>query len=171
MNENTNDVSEGLSAVAKREQETNTRDNTKHTHHVYSTLPTSTTYNTYVTNGGEKDKIHSVVGRITIHGRSGVPDRFLRTPQGTVTPITDAERDVLEKDGHFQIHQRNGFVKIVKIGAVSDKQRKNVINDMSKDAAGKPLTKETLNKGTNAKDKIKAANSGDTDTPFVEELS
>lgn len=79
---------------------------------VYSTLAADVEYQ--LTKPGAGD-IPQVVGTVLVKGGAGVvpkkgePDG---APNGIATPITEAQRDLLEANGVFQIHMQNGYVQI-----------------------------------------------------------
>ena len=79
------------------------------TYHVYSKQATDVTYNDYVPGGDNTPRIaHSV----TIKGGAGVANKNIITPYGVHTEITEEDRDMLLKNGIFQLHQEGGFVTI-----------------------------------------------------------
>ena len=78
------------------------------TYHVYSKMATDVTYNDYVTGGD----IPRVARSVTIKGGAGVANKNIITPYGVHTEITEEERDMLLKNGIFQLHQDGGFVTI-----------------------------------------------------------
>lgn len=78
-------------------------------YYIYSTLTDSMNYTTYREGGAD---IPLIEGNVTIHGGTNVPDKFLRTPQGVVTPVTEAELELLKANQVFQLHEKNGFIKI-----------------------------------------------------------
>lgn len=78
------------------------------TYHVYSKMAADVTYNDYVPGGD----IPRVARSVTIKGGAGVANKNIITPFGVHTEITEAERDMLLKNGIFQLHQEGGFVTI-----------------------------------------------------------
>ena len=78
------------------------------TYHVYSKMAADVTYNDYVPGGD----IPRVARSVTIKGGAGVANKNIITPYGVHTEITEEERDMLLKNGIFQLHQEGGFVTI-----------------------------------------------------------
>ena len=78
------------------------------TYHVYSKMAADVTYNDYVPGGD----IPRVARSVTIKGGAGVANKNIITPYGVHTEITEEERDMLMKNGVFQLHQEGGFVTI-----------------------------------------------------------
>ena len=78
------------------------------TYHVYSKMSADVTYNDYVPGGD----IPRVARSVTIKGGAGVANKNIVTPFGVHTEITEEERDMLLKNGIFQLHQNGGFVTI-----------------------------------------------------------
>lgn len=78
------------------------------TYHVYSKMSADVTYNDYVPGGD----IPRVARSVTIKGGAGVANKNIITPFGVHTEITEEERDMLLKNGIFQLHQNGGFVTI-----------------------------------------------------------
>ena len=78
------------------------------TFHVYSKMAADVTYNDYVPGGD----IPRVARSVTIKGGAGVANKNIITPYGVHTEITEEERDMLLKNGVFQLHQEGGFVTI-----------------------------------------------------------
>ena len=78
------------------------------TYHVYSKMAADVTYNDYVPGGD----IPRVARSVTIKGGAGVANMNIITPYGVHTEITEEERDMLLKNGIFQLHRDGGFVTI-----------------------------------------------------------
>ena len=78
------------------------------TYHVYSKMAADVTYNDYVPGGD----IPRVARSVTIKGGAGVANKNIITPYGVHTEITEEERDMLLKNGIFQLHREGGFVTI-----------------------------------------------------------
>jgi len=83
------------------------------THYIYSTLTGPVDYTNWGA-GGADLKVPS--GNVRIHGGANIPDGFLRTPQGVVTPVTSDELEHLRANEVFKLHEANGFI------VVSDKK-------------------------------------------------
>lgn len=80
--------------------------------YVYSTLAADVDYQ--LTRPGAND-IPEVVGSVLVKGGAGVVPRKGEpdgAPNGIATPISEAQRDLLEANGVFQVHMQNGYVQI-----------------------------------------------------------
>lgn len=49
---------------------------------------------------------------VRVEGGANSPDRFMRTPRGVATRITEAQAAVLESSNLFKRHRARGFVEI-----------------------------------------------------------
>ena len=100
--------------------------------YVYSTLTASQKYTTY--KKGNNDM--AVVDRqIVINGGAGISDKFLRTPNGVVTNVTDEEFELLKTNKAFVRHAERGYIKVdEKLHDVD-----NVAADMETRDASAPL--------------------------------
>ena len=79
-------------------------------YHVYSKMSADVTYNDYI--GGDDGTLHRVAHKVTIKGGAGVANKNIITPLGVHTEITEAEKDLLLKNGVFRKHMDGGFVTI-----------------------------------------------------------
>lgn len=50
--------------------------------------------------------------KILVKGGAGVASKHLVTPEGIVTEVTDEELALLEAHSLFQLHKKNGFIKV-----------------------------------------------------------
>ena len=66
--------------------------------YVYSTLTASVNYTTDA-------------GDVLIAGGANVPDKYMLTSAGVVTPVTTAQLDGLKALPLFQLHHKNGFIR------------------------------------------------------------
>ncbi len=78
------------------------------TYYVYSTLATGMDYTNHVAT----HDLPRVVAKVTINGGAGVADKNLVTPLGGVTEITEEKLEQLRLNPVFQMHEKNGFVKV-----------------------------------------------------------
>lgn len=78
-------------------------------YYIYSTLTDSMNYTVYKPGGAD---LPQVEGNVTIFGGTNIPDKYLRTPQGVVTPVTEAELEILKNNEIFKLHEKNGYIKI-----------------------------------------------------------
>lgn len=81
----------------------------KAAYYVYSTLASAMDYTTYQPGGGDLPQVDAVV---RIEGGANIPDKFLRTPLGVCTPVTEAELEALKQNHVFQLHEKNGFITV-----------------------------------------------------------
>lgn len=79
--------------------------------YVYSTLTAPVQYPAYVKGGGDMPTAETAV---TIFGGANCPDKYMRTPAGVVTPVTAEELEILRQSPVFQLHEKNGFVRVEK---------------------------------------------------------
>ena len=77
--------------------------------YVYSTMTASVTYCAWRKGGGD---VPSIAQSVTINGGSNVVDKFIRTPLGVMTEITQDQLDIMEQDGVYQIHKAKGFITV-----------------------------------------------------------
>lgn len=83
-------------------------------HYVYSTLAAAVRYQ--LTKPGPND-LPMVVGEVLVQGGAGVVPAKGEpgenpAPAGVATPITEAQKALLEANPVFQIHAQNGYVLI-----------------------------------------------------------
>lgn len=84
---------------------------------IASTLSAPMVYTSWGPGGGD---IPNQTGGVNIAGGANIPDKYMRTPEGAVlTPVTAEELEILMSDKTFQLHEKNGFIKIL------DKEPKN----------------------------------------------
>lgn len=78
---------------------------------IVSTMTAAVAYPRYSTGGGD---IPVASDHVTIQGGANVPDKFMRTPEGgVITPVTEEELAILQASPVFEMHQKNGFIKIM----------------------------------------------------------
>lgn len=103
------------------------------THYVYSTLSSSMNYQNYEKGGGDL----AIPGQsVVIQGGANIPDKYMRAPDGAViTPVTEEELALLQANNVFQLHVKNGFIK------VSDKKQSGEVaaSDMETRDQSAPL--------------------------------
>lgn len=81
----------------------------KATYYVFSTLTSSMEYTTTAPGGGD---LPQTTAKVFIAGGSNLPDKYLRTPVGVMTPVTDEELSLLRDNEVFKLHEANGFMKV-----------------------------------------------------------
>ena len=80
-------------------------------HYIFSTLTASQVYTRTAAGGGDLPK---TVAEVFIAGGTNVPDKHLVTPLGVMTEVDDEQMAVLAENKIFQLHVKNGFIKIEK---------------------------------------------------------
>lgn len=76
---------------------------------VFSTLANDNAYTEYEKGGGD---IPLATRSVLIKGGTGVTDARLVTPAGVATEVTPEELSLLEACTLFQLHKKNGFIKV-----------------------------------------------------------
>lgn len=77
--------------------------------YLYSTLTASQKYTTYKKGNNDMAVVDK---QIVVNGGTGIADKFLRTPNGVVTNVTDEEFKVLKENKAFQRHMERGFITV-----------------------------------------------------------
>lgn len=101
-------------------------------HYIYSTLTAPQIYTQTKPGGGD---IPVETGRVYIAGGSNVPDKYMVTPLGVATPVSDDELAILQENSVFLAHVKNGFITIRKSEADPEK----VASDMETRDQSAPL--------------------------------
>lgn len=79
-------------------------------YYVYSTLTASQRYTNYQPGGGD---LPIAAGEVFIAGGANIPDKYLRTPDGSVvTKVSEEQMEVLNANEVFQMHMKNGFIRV-----------------------------------------------------------
>lgn len=104
-------------------------------HHIYSTLTASQVYTQTKPGGGD---IPVETGRVFIAGGTNVPNKYMTTPRGVVTSVSDEELAILQDNDVFRAHVKNGFITIQK--APQDVEK--VTADMERRDKSAPLIEE-----------------------------
>lgn len=122
----------------------------KAAYYVYSTLAAAMDYTTYQPGGGDLPQVDAVV---RVEGGANIPDKYMRTPLGVCTPVTEAELEALRKNDVFNLHEKNGFIIVrdkevdVEVAAADmegrDKSAPLVPADFPSEEAPKVNTPET----------------------------
>lgn len=80
---------------------------------VFSKLANSQKYTGYQDPvQGTEGQVNTPDRHVHIKGGANLADKFLQTPLGVMTTITDDEATFLRTHNIFKIHERNGFVTI-----------------------------------------------------------
>lgn len=89
--------------------------------YVFSTLTCDTLYHIYPADNHKRD-ISITDKKILIKGGHGVSQKkSFYTPMGVMTQVSDEDMELLQKDFHFQEHQKLGFITIEKRKAETEK--------------------------------------------------
>lgn len=88
------------------------------TYFVFSTLTASQLYTRTEQGGADLPR---TVAEVFIAGGSNIPDKYLRTPIGVMTPVTDEEMAVLQENDVFNLHKANGFITVEQAPADAEK--------------------------------------------------
>lgn len=100
---------------------------------VFSTLSTSMIYQEWLPGGGDLP----IAGRkVLIRGGAGVANKHIITPKGVMTEVTEGEVGILKNDKVFQLHERNGFVRVESKAYEVER----VVPDMEAQDESAPLT-------------------------------
>lgn len=103
---------------------------------IYSTLACDQNYTLWADSGNDmKVKDASVF----VKGGAGVANDRIVTPLGVMTEVTDDEYALLQKNKDFQLHVKNGFIRVEKKAADVEK----VVADMNRQDASAPKTPES----------------------------
>lgn len=110
--------------------------------HVFSTLSCNQRYVTYAEGPNDLPiEEHSVL----IKGGTGVATKHLITPLGVCTTVTDEDYEHLCKNSLFQLHEKNGFIKVQKQGKAQDVEK--AAADMQRADLSAPITPSDYQKG------------------------
>jgi len=104
------------------------------TYHVFSKLSAGVDYTDYIQGGGDLPTKGAVVH---IAGGAGVANKNFITPNGTHTEVTEAQMEVLNRNGIFKLHRDNGYITVEVKKADVDKVVSNMTPASDKSA---PLT-------------------------------
>jgi hypothetical protein len=109
---------------------------------IYSTLSTDMLYSA-LSPGAVGSNIAVRERGVQIKGGANVANKYVMTPKGVRTEVTDEELALLEKDEVFKLHKKNGFITIEK-----DKKRNadTVAADMNPKDGSAPKTPAELEK-------------------------
>jgi hypothetical protein len=110
--------------------------------YIASTLTTDVLYTEYHTagkDGGSNTPARSVL----IKGGANVTRKNLETPDGVITTVSDDDLELLKGNEIFQLHEKNGFIKVLKSSTTGSKAAK----DMTKKDESAPLVDSDYKKG------------------------
>lgn len=78
-------------------------------YYVFSTLAAAVTYCGWKDGGSD---VPNIERKVTIAGKAGLADKHLVTSRGAVTPVDEDELALLRSDGTFQLHEKNGYIRV-----------------------------------------------------------
>lgn len=101
--------------------------------YVFSTLACDQRYTLY---GKGPSDLPRAMRSVFIKGGAGIPGKYLETPQGVMTKVSEEEMQVLKQVRQFQQHMERGFIRVEEAPADPEK----VAADMNVTDNGKPDT-------------------------------
>lgn len=104
--------------------------------YIYSTLASDTAYTEWHEGGGD---IKTEGRSVTIKGGTGVANKHLITPLGTVTTVSDEELAFLEANPVFKKHKDGGYIRV---SAKNEDPEKVVSGDMKSRDVSAPIVPE-----------------------------
>lgn len=93
--------------------------------YIYSTLTCDNAYAVYEPST-DATQISIIKRTILIKGGHGVANKYVQTPRGVVTEVSDEDFAALQLDAHFQQHVKNGFITYEKSKADTESVAKNM---------------------------------------------
>lgn len=109
--------------------------------HIYSTLTCDNAYTVYEKTAGG---LTIPKAEIVVNGGAGLANKYLITPLGTVTTVSDDELALLKTNPVFVEHVKNGFLVVQEGGKANDAEK--VASNMSYDHGSAPLTEQDAEK-------------------------
>ena len=105
---------------------------------IYSTLTADQKYTAWTT--PEKGGIPAVRRQVLIRGGTNVANKFLVTPRGVCTEVSEEDYGLLQQDHTFLLHKKNGFITVREEKVDPEVA---VAADMEQKDASAPLTPES----------------------------
>ena len=121
-------------------------------YYVFSTLTASQVYTRTEQGGADLPR---TVAEVFIAGGSNIPDKYMRTPIGVMTPVTDEEMGILQENDVFNLHKANGFITVEEAPADAEK----VAADMVTRDDSAPLVDEDFDEDNKPKTNAPKASS------------
>lgn len=112
-------------------------------HYVYSTLASDNIYCPYLKN--VTGDVNIPQKGVFIKGGSGIANKYMYTPKGVVTEVTDQELEILEANQVFQMHKENGYILVEKRKVEPEKKIKS--GDLKERDVSAPITPQILREG------------------------
>lgn len=107
--------------------------------YVVSKLTSSQDYNFYSLNEGGRSQITCT---IHVNGGTNLADKHFITPDGIITELSDEQAERLSSHPVFQIHEKNGFVKIVS----TESNAKKAKSELEAEDKSAPMTPKKYEK-------------------------
>ncbi len=101
--------------------------------YIYSTLTCDNAYTLYEPSVNDIKRPSRV---ITVKGGSNVADKRLVTPNGVITPVSEADYEILKNNREFQNHVDRGYVKINRLKTDPEK----IARDLEEKDKSAPIT-------------------------------
>lgn len=102
--------------------------------YVYSTATQDTCYAVYAKN--DSKDLPVIERQILIRGGANLANKYIETPKGVMTEVTEEELALLENDYHFNKARENGFITVENEKIDIEK----AISDLEEKDASAPLT-------------------------------
>lgn len=121
--------------------------------YIASTLSTDVQYTGYAPRDDVGGGANVPEMKVVIQGGAGVASRHsalidgILTPEGKITSVSDEQLDFLRSNAVFQLHEKNGYIKILKNKAAPAK----VAKDMSSRDESAPFTEDDYKEGGRAR--------------------
>lgn len=108
--------------------------------YIYSTMSADVAYVGFISSPAG---IKTPAKKIIIAGKANIADKRLDTPKGKVTEVSDEDYTALQEIPLFQLHVKNGFIKVENRKKDTDKATK----DMTEKDKSAPKTPSDYPKG------------------------
>lgn len=107
---------------------------------ILSTLSTPVEYTIYSSHfSGDQPTLNRVIDKVVIDGYANMANKHFVTEKSVLTEVTDAQLELLKANKVFQMHVKNGYLKIVKT-------KTNDTSNMKEFDKSAPLTPEKYTK-------------------------
>ena len=104
---------------------------------VFSTLTSSMDYTNYEKGGAD---LPVALPPVHIKGGAGLADKNFVTPDGVGTRVTEQQLEYLRANPVFNLHEKNGFIKVVASEPVPEK----AASDMERRDGSAPIVPQDL---------------------------
>jgi len=103
--------------------------------YIACTLASPQAYSTFL--NVDNAKVPTVEKVININGGHNVANKNLITPHGVITEISEEDYAILKEIKGYQVHEKNGFVKMLKQNPRSSEK---AVSDLNQDDPSRPVT-------------------------------